>query len=175
MFCCCLPSTSRNDKVIMLPEDDDICCWICLEQGSETNELKQVCKCQTLVHEKCIRKWQLVKQGTFEEHSCRFCKVRLDTLPIPRKVNVFFRDCYLGEVTINYTYEYFKQCLHKAIDHYNFDSSIVIEFVCRKGVNKTNISTGSNVFDIAQSHDILFVRISLKDEVTSSVPEVTAV
>lgn len=163
-WCCCTENNVVNEKVMMLPDEDDgVCCWICLEPANEKGELKRVCKCQTLVHKKCINKWQLVKKGTFEEHSCRFCKERLNTMPIQRNVNVFFKDCYIGEVTINYTYEYFKQSLHKIIDNYNFDNVITVEFVCRKGVNQVDMTTGVNAYESAQSYDVLFVRILLPD------------
>lgn len=162
-WCCCTENYAVNEKVMMLPNEDESCCWICLEPSNEKGDIKRICKCNTLVHERCIKKWQLVKKGTFEEHSCRFCKEKLDTLPTPRKVNVFFKDCYLGDVTINYTYEYFKQSLQNIIRRYNFDNVITVEFVCRKGVNQVDMTTGVNAYESAQSYDVLFVRILLPD------------
>ena len=52
---------------------DEHICWICLANNNN-EELISVCHCSSLVHQKCLAKWQLHKVGESEEHQCRFCK-----------------------------------------------------------------------------------------------------
>jgi hypothetical protein len=152
------------DAIMMLP-DDDICCWICLEPASLKEDLKRVCKCNTVVHERCIVRWQTVKKGTMEERVCRFCKTSLLTVPSKQKVvNVFFKDSFLGDVTVNYSTEYFQESLARIMGKYEFDiSRMSLEFICRQGIQQVCVRTGLFGFESVQMQDILFIRITISD------------
>ena len=60
-------------------EDSEDQCWICLQPASvEKGELKQHCKCKSLLaHDSCIAHWQLRKAGSVEELRCRLCNTQL--------------------------------------------------------------------------------------------------
>ena len=173
MFCCCFLSAPETE--VINNDEDDVCCWICLEPGSVKDKLQQVCKCHTLVHEKCIRKWQKVKSGTLEEHSCRFCKEKLSTLPIPRRVNVFFNDRYVGDVIINYSFYVFKESLIKIIDKYKIGDNILIDLVGKEGVHRLNLDIRnttegeSNEIWIfgTKYFDVLYARIVVEESVST--------
>lgn len=58
-------------------------CWICFEGDRHEDPLTRVCRCNTMVHRRCIARWQLYSAGKIEEKSCRFCSHQLpDWRPI---------------------------------------------------------------------------------------------
>lgn len=61
-------------------QDSDKLCWICL---ANEDDVTHSCACPRWSHPMCLATWQKQKQGTAEEHQCRFCN---HTLPPWRDV-----------------------------------------------------------------------------------------
>lgn len=72
-------------------EDEDACCWICLDNSkdNDVNPLYLPCKCPRVAHKFCIAKWQL----TSGKENCRFCDMKYDhwkTLTSPEVLQPYY-------------------------------------------------------------------------------------
>lgn len=116
---------------------DEQLCWICFEKEAEGNSLERFCKCPSVVHRKCLVRWQIQSTGKNEEFKCRFCDAQLPPWLQTIRDCISYSEEEIKEIRLTVHYKrntyYLKVPYHPSLTEHSIDFEKTIKKVIGLG------------------------------------------